>query len=168
MLWVCHHNKQNKNILEYVQQEPFSKFVTLNLEFVPFKRYSLTYNPYGLIKTGRMKYNVEKGRQKVGLCRMRIIRKQISTNLMPWEVSSAIITGNMLYYNVIICFFLWNNLELQVILFSDKLQDNSHIRFRHFIIKLNTHTHTIHTHTQQNKKKEWSYLHNQILKIHML
>lgn len=63
--------------------ESFSKSVILNLELVPFKRHSLTYNLYVLFKTGQREYNVEKGRQKVGLSRMRIIRKQISTNLIP-------------------------------------------------------------------------------------
>lgn len=81
MICICYQNKQNKNILEFVQQELFLKGVIMNLELVPFTRHSLRYNSYVLLKRDQIKQNVE----KVDLSRI-IIRKQISRNLTLQKV----------------------------------------------------------------------------------
>lgn len=84
---------------------------------IAFKRHSLIYNCYVLLNTYHIKHNME----KVDLNRIRIIWTQILMNLMPWKVFSvSCITGNMPYlWCDNICFFLWNNYKLQVIVFSN-------------------------------------------------
>lgn len=62
----------------------------MKLEFVPFKRHGLIYNCYVLLNAGQInKAECGKGRQKVDLNRIRIIRKQILMNLMPCKVFSV-------------------------------------------------------------------------------
>lgn len=56
--------------------------------------------------------------ENTDLSRM-IIREKISMNLMPRKVFLVQLQIICHIYDVIICFSLWNNYELQVIVFSD-------------------------------------------------
>ena len=82
---------------------------------IHFKKHSLIYNYYGLLKANEIKHNME----KVSLSRRIIIRKQTSVNLMLWKVFSVALQVICHICDVIICFSLWNNYEFQVNAFSD-------------------------------------------------